>query len=190
MRFLLLLGRMRTKIHASQSAFSLVETLIALGLVGITVTVLYTSFVKVNDFADANRLHTCAFEIVQARVDRALSVRPFTPQNGSDPFITSGSNSLTSDLMLCGTNTVSLGTPCNETVNILINSDALATSGTVQAVVSGTLTTLIQNASIVTGGTAAASGTVQLRSVNINLNYLYRGRPYNVQMTCLRAPDV
>ena len=181
---------MRTIILARHSAFSLVETLMALGLTSIAVTVLYASFVKVNDFANVNRIHTCAFEIVQARVDRALSVRPFTPQNGADPFITSGTNPLTSDLMLCGSNTVVLGTPCKETVNILINSDALATSGTIQAVVSGTLTTLIQNASIVTGSAPAASGTVQLRSVNINLDYQYRGRPYNVQMTCLRAPDV
>ena len=164
--------------------------MIALGLVGIAITTLYASFVKVNDFADANRLNTCAFEIVQARVDRALAVRPFTPVNGADPFITSGTNPITSDLMLCGTNSVTLGVPCKETVNILINSDTLATSGTVQTVVSGTLTTLIQNASITTGGTTSTSGTVQLRSININLDYQYRGRPYNVQMTCLRAPDV
>ena len=181
---------MKAKMQMQPFAFSLVETMIALGLVGITVTALYTSFVKVNDFADANRLQTCAFEIVQARVDKALAVRPFTPVNGSDPFVSSGMNPLPSSLMLCGSNTVALGTPCQETVNILINSDALATSGSIQAVVTGTLTTLVNNASIVTGGTTSASGTVQLRSVNIRLDYQYRGRPYNVQMTCLRAPDV
>ena len=171
-------------------AFSLVETLIALGLIGIAVTALYTSFVKVNDFAESNRLSTCAFEIVQARVDKALSVRPFTPVNGADPFLSTSGNPLASSLMLCGSNTVTLGVPCKETVNILINSDALATSGSIQAVVTGTLTTLVNNASIVTGGTTSTSGSVQLRSINIRMDYQYRGRPYNVQMTCLRAPDV
>jgi len=180
---------MKAKMHKRSFAFSLVETMIALGLVGITVTTLYTSFVKVNDFADANRINTCAFEIVQARVDKALAVRPFTPVNGSDPFVSSGTNPLPSSLMLCGTNTVTLGTPCKETVNILINSDALATSGSIQAVVTGTLTTLVNNATILTGGTTSSSGTVQLRSINIRMDYQYRGRPYNVQMTCLRAPE-
>ena len=181
---------MKAKIYAQSFAFSLVETLIALGLVGIAVAALYASFLKVNDLADANRINTCAFEIVQARVDKALAIRPFTPVNGSDPLITSGSNPLTSDLMLCGSNSVSLGTPCKEVINILINSDALATSGSIQAVVTGTLTTTVNNASILTGGTASSSGTVQLRSINIRMDYQYRGRPYNVQMTCLRAPDV
>ena len=151
---------------------------------------LFGSIAKINEYARANRLNTCAFEILQARADKAFSVRPFTPINGSDPFITSGSNPLAANLMLCGTNTVALGTPCKETVNILIDSDNLYTNGTVLAVVTGTLTTVVQNASIVTGGTASASGTVQLRSVNMNLNYQCKGKAYNVQMTFLRAPDV
>jgi len=149
---------------------------------------LYGSIAKINEFAAANRLTTCANEIVQARVDKALSVRPFTPVNGSDPFITSGTNPILSSLMLCGTNTVTLGVPYVETVNILIDSDALATNGTIKAVVTGTLTTLIQNASIATGA-PLTTGLVQLRSVNFKLNYQYRNKSYNVQMTCLRAPD-
>ena len=146
-----------------------------------------------NRFAYVNRLNTCAFDILQARADKVFCVRPFTPVNGSDPFITSGTNPLPQSVMLCGSNTVTLGTPCVETINIILDSDVLAASGstgTIQAVVTGTLTTLVQNASILTGGTASSSGTVQLRSVNMNLNYKYRGQPYNVQMTCLRAPDV
>ena len=168
----------------SQNAFALVESLIALGIIGIVVVCLYSSFVKVNDFADRNRLNSLASDYVQARVDKALSVRPYTPINGADPFITSGSNTTPSALMLCGTNTVVLGTPVNESVNILINSDALATSGSIQAIVTGTLTTVIQDINPFT------SGTVKLRMININLNYQYRGLPYNVQMSCLRAPDV
>ena len=182
---------MRNKFYPRAcQAFTLTEILIALGLTTLAAVVFLSGVVQINKFAYANRLNTCAFDILQARADKVFCVRPFTPVNGSDPFITSGTNPLPQSVMLCGSNTVTLGTPCVETINIILDSDALVASGTIQAVVTGTLTTLVQNASILTGGSASSSGTVQLRSVNMNLNYQYRGQSYNVQMTCLRAPDV
>ena len=183
-------GRVAGLLKRAVAGFTLVETLIALGVTGAAVTVLYAAFTKMNDFAQASRINSCAAAIVQARLDKALAIRPFVPITGADPLVNSGSNTTPSDFMLCGTNTVLLGTPCTETVNILIDSDALSTSGTVQVIMTGTLSTLVDNASIQTGGTTASSGTVQLRRVNLNLNYQFRGRNYNVQMTCLRAPDV
>lgn len=176
--------------RCSRSGFTLVETLIAMGFLGLGIVGIYTALARLNDMANSSRIYSSAFQIVQARADRALSVRPFTPLNGADPFITSGTNPIASSLMLCGTSTVVLGVPCVETVNILIDPDALRVSGVISPVVTGTLTTIIQNASLTTGAPPSISGTVQLRSINFNLNYTYRGRPFNIQMSCLRSPDV
>jgi len=181
-----------------ESAFSLVEVLVALGFIGLTVGGIYGGLLKVNEYADTNRLNSCATAIVQAQLDRAFSVRPFyplpQPTIAGDPFdnvrntpTVSGTTGVPAALMITGT----LGVPKITPVNIFMNSDALASgsNAAAAAVVTGTLTTLVNDANIFTGGTTAISGTAMLRSINVKLTYRYHGRPCLIQMTGLRAPD-
>lgn len=173
------------------TGFSLVEALISVAIIGLAVAGIYTGMLKVNEFAVANRLNSCATQIVLSKLDQALSVRPFYPTaaGGADPFVaarnTSTYDAVPASLMV----SQALNTPVVvSSTNIFIDSDALAL-GSTNAYITGRLTTLVSDASIVTGGTIAVSGTTALRSVNVTLSYTFRGRDYAVQMTCLRAPD-
>ena len=180
------------------SGFSLIETLIAIAILSLAVGGIYCGLLKVNDYAETRRLSSCATAIVWAQIDQALAVRPFYPAPqltvAGDPFDDTRNNPTSSGTAGIPTKfmvTHTLGAVTTKTVGLFMNSDALASgsSTAAAAVVSGTLTTIVNEANITTGAAATTTGTSALRRINVNLTYLYRGRSYNIQMSALRAPD-
>jgi len=182
----------RSNRRRTESAFTLVETMVAIGVLGLALEGIYMGMMKINEYAEANRLNSCATQIVLSEIDNALSVRPFYPTTagGADPFDdtrnTSSTDKVPSSLMI----THALGTPVVTKPTIFSDPDVLAgITVTNPMVVTGTLSVVATEASITTGGTAATTGTSQLRNINVSLVYQYRGQSHTVQMSCLRAPD-
>ncbi|MEI6350447.1 MAG: type II secretion system protein [Verrucomicrobiota bacterium] len=150
--------------HHVQSGFALVEALIALMVIGITVVSLFAGLSKMNERAAVNRLYTCATAVVQSRIDRSLVDKPFDP----------GESQVHPDLVA----------HTETTPYIAVYKDP----DTNQVLVSGTMTTTVSSTTVpVTSGSSL--GNVTLQKTDVSLGYQFRGRNYNVQLTCLRSPD-
>ncbi|XHR29378.1 MAG: type II secretion system protein [Chthoniobacteraceae bacterium] len=186
--------------------FTLIEVMVTVGVIGLFVGAAYLGLLKLNSYATSNRLYTCASQMVQEVIDQALSVRPFYPATSgtsADPFDqkrnSNGVGGLPTGLMLSDT----LGTAKVTKIPVYLDAGVLSTGTTASlkttsdvlssaTVVQGTLTVLTNEASITTGGATASpslSGTSYLRRVSVSLSYQFCGQTFNIQRTCLRAPD-
>lgn len=186
-------------------AFSLLETLFALFAIGFVISVLYYSLTRINQFATANRLQTCAYAIVQDQIDRALNAHAFNPTAVPTPSIPPE--------FPCLTGTTAVGVTVTTSTAQAIYTDPAMVSGTAlvanlpsNAMVSGTLSIAVTATTdrVTTGsGTNAVISTGTLQLVDVVLQYNYRplgvwsgtnfvmgtAPQYRVEMSCLRASD-
>jgi type II secretory pathway pseudopilin PulG len=146
------------------AGFTLVEMLIAAGVL-FTVAIASTQALVIsNRWAAATRMKTNARAVVQRNIDQALAV-PFSSAQIPPILATTSSTGEVYDDDGNGDNKV----------DVVVQDSG----GTV--VVPGTLTRIV---------TAVANGeNADIRRVTFRVAYLFRGRPYTYEMETLRTRD-
>lgn len=148
------------------AAFSLVEIVIALAVLGTMASGCYIGFNAINEYSVSSRLYSEAQAVCQNQIDLILSKEPFD--------VTTNPQKIPSVLAL-GTTTVP---------NVFIYRDPV--SGKV--VVTGNMTTTISDV----GATMTFAGTtanLNVRRATVTVSYTFRNRTYNVSMDTLRTAD-
>jgi hypothetical protein len=160
----------------------MVETIIAIAVLGLGVATTIGALTKVNSLAAMGRNSTGAYTVLMNQVDLFQSMSPFNPQKtNSDgsaqiPKDTSHGSYPTYDLTL-GTHNISVnGTDFK--VPVYEYKDA---SGNVVLVVNGTLTVTVTDLSGSLPNTYQAVFTV---------TYTYLNRNYTYSMSIIRTSDV
>jgi prepilin-type N-terminal cleavage/methylation domain-containing protein len=145
-------------------AFTLVEVVMALAVVGTMGAGAYVGFNSLNTYAISSRLYSEAQTAAQNQIDLILSKEPFDPTRSKIPTV------------------LTLGT--TTTPNVFVYKDPV--SGKV--VVTGTMTTTITD--LGTTMTYAGSTTnLNTYRATVTVSYLYRNQTYNVSMDTMRTGD-
>ena len=149
-----------------QAAFTLVEIVIALAVLGTMAAGCYIGFNAVNEYSVSSRLYTEAQSVCQNQIDLILSKEPFD--------VTTNPQKIPSVLAL-GTTT---------TPNVFIYQDPV--SGKV--VVTGTMTATVTDM----GSTMSFAGTnanLNVRRATVTVSYTLHNRNYSVSMDTMRTAD-
>jgi type II secretory pathway pseudopilin PulG len=147
------------------AAFTLLEVMVACGLLAITAAAAIGSLIRMNYHAALSRLQTGACTVAQERIDHILEDGPFNPRKGQIP-----------DFLVEGTQTV--GSQSSPTIPIY--SDPI----TNEVVVYGWLTSTVTETTHPYG-----PWEVKVRNADVTVGYTFRGKPYSVRMCTVRSPD-
>src|SRR5436190_9951023 len=144
--------------------FTLMEVVMALGVIGTMGAGCYVGFNSLNTYAISSRLYSEAQTAAQNQIDLILSKEPFDPINNKIPTV-----------LTIGTTT---------TPNVFVYKDP--TSGNV--VVTGTIDTTV--ADVGTSMTFAGSTTnLNTYRATVQVKYSYRNKNYVVAMDTMRTGD-
>ncbi|HWY50582.1 MAG TPA: prepilin-type N-terminal cleavage/methylation domain-containing protein [Chthoniobacterales bacterium] len=145
-------------------AFTLMEVVMALAVIGTMGAGAYVGFNSLNTYAISSRLYTEAQTAAQNQIDLILSSEPFDPVHSKIPTV------------------LTLGT--TTTPNIFVYTDPV--SGNV--VVTGTMTTTVTD--LGTSMTFAGSTTnLNTYRATVAVSYTYRNTNYSVKMDTMRTGD-
>lgn len=169
------------------AGMTLVEAVFAVTLIGIGVAGSLTALTKANSIASMSRNSTGAQTVAQNEIDRFLAYQPFNPQKNNAtadcdgvvriqvpkdyPSVCAG-NAPTYDLTV-GTH--------------IVNGVAIYKEPTTGVIVSGTMTTVIQDVSQTYAPTGAV---IPLYRATITIDYTYLNRSYKTTMSTLRVSDI
>ena len=157
-------------IHKALAAFTLVETMVAISVLGIGLASTVGALTKFNSIASISRNATGACTVVTNQIDLIQSDTPFNPQKTNPD----GTAQIPPELQL--------GTQTQENVPIYQDPN----TGTV---VTGTLTTTVSDMS----STYTQSGqTFPLTTYQavVTLTYTYLNRNYSFSMSTIRTSDI
>lgn len=154
----------RSRVH--ERAFTLVEVLIATALLGLLAGSAIWALTQANNYASISRLYTGAETAAQNQVDVILTDSPFNPQY-SPPEVPTA---------------LTAGTSTAQTVTIY--SEPAGADGTTHAV-TGQMLTTVTNVPVTVKGQ-----NLNLYSATVVVTYIFRGKPYRVQLNAMRASDV
>src|SRR5438046_4799717 len=146
------------------AAFTLMEVVMALAVIGTMGAGAYVGFNSLNTYAISSRLYSEAQTAAQNQIDLILSVEPFDVTTNTIPSV------------------LALGT--TTTPNIFIYEDPV--SGNV--VVTGSMATTVTD----TGSTmnfAGANTNRNIRRATVTVSYTDRNTNYNVTMDTMRTAD-
>ena len=149
-----------------RAAFSLVEVMAAIGILGITAAVSIVALNQMNNRAFLSRCQTGASTVAQNQIDLILSEMPFNPQKSqTPPSLTLG--------------TQSQGTSSAPSVPIYTDpvTGVVAVRGWMTTTVADTNTTL-------------SGVSLQIYRATVTVNYKFRGKDYSVAMSTLRSSDI
>lgn len=145
-----------------EEAFTLMEILITSGILMLVGATAMYALTLTNSNAVGSRVQAAAQSIVQNQIDQILTRGPYVPTN-VPPDIPA---------------VLTAGTTTTKNVPVFVDPE------TGKLVVSGTLTTEIEDAG------ATANGTpLRVVKAGVTLNYTLAGRAHTVVMDTLRAPD-
>jgi prepilin-type N-terminal cleavage/methylation domain-containing protein len=153
-------------------AFTLIEVVMALAVLGTMAGGCYVGFNSLNAYAVSSRLYSEAQTCAQNQIDLILSKEPFDPTNNKVPSVLGGQ-------VLAANASTTVTTP-----NVFIYTDPV--NGNV--VVTGTMTTTITNP----GSTMTFAGTttnLNAYRATVSVSYTYRNRSYAVTMDTMRTAD-
>ena len=150
----------------SIGAFTLVEIVIALGVLGTMSAGAYVGFNAINAYAVSSRLYSEAHAVAQNQIDLILSKGPFdlTTNPPRIPAV------------------LALGTTVKP--NVFIYRDSV--SGT--AVVTGTMSTTVTEYPA-TMTYASKTRDLNIRKATVTVSYAWRNKDYRVTMETLRTAD-
>jgi prepilin-type N-terminal cleavage/methylation domain-containing protein len=198
------------------AAFTLVETVIALAVLGVMASGVYIGFNAINAYAVSSRLYSEAQTAAQNQVDLILSKEPFdivaAKISGSfDPTLNKVPAELmtTTELDALATSGVTFPTAAptatpaatstyfpyypyyrdGSNPNVLKKQAFIyqdPVNGNV--VVTGTLSTTVTDATIASSF-VNANTDLNVRKANVTVTYTFRGRNYTVSMDTLRTAD-
>lgn len=149
-------------------AFTLIEVLVALGLIGITAGASLSAMLRINDFAFVGRLYTGAITVTQNQIDLILSDSPFNPQRTPAQI----PPELVTDLQNGGPQIQ---------YNVPIYKDPVTNIVSV----TGTMATSIVDTGATVGGNA-----LTVYRATVTVSYRFRERNYSVVMSTMRASDL
>jgi type II secretory pathway pseudopilin PulG len=147
--------------YSPRAAFTLVEIVVALGLVSLIAMTSLWTLSDVNRQAAAHRLFTEAQAIAQNQIELFQTDGPFNPQLNQIPL------------------SLQLDKRWKQGVTIYTDphNDSI--------VVTGNLTTTVLDPAISIGGVS-----LNLRQVTVRLDYIFGGHTYVVRMNSMRASDL
>jgi prepilin-type N-terminal cleavage/methylation domain-containing protein len=154
----------KSKQQGGKRAFTLMEVVMALAVVGTMGAGAYVGFNSLNTYAISSRLYTEAQTAAQNQIDLILSKEPFDPTRNKIPTV------------------LALGT--TTTPNVFVYKDPV--SGNI--VVTGTMTTTVTDL----GATMTFAGSTKNLNTyraTVTVSYTYRGKTYNVSMDTMRTGD-
>src|SRR2546421_3264993 len=154
----------KSRRHGSKRAFTLMEVVMALAVVGTMGAGCYVGFNSLNTYAISSRLYSEAQTAAQNQIDLILSKEPFDPVNNKIPTV------------------LTLGT--TTTPNVFVYKDPV--SGNV--VVTGTMTTTVTDLGT-TMTFAGSTKNLNTRRATVTVTYTYRDKTYNVSMDTMRTGD-
>ena len=149
----------------TKRAFTLMEIVMALAVLGTMAGGCYYGFNSINTYAISSRLYTEAQACAQNQIDLILSAGPFDPANNKVPTV--------------------LTTGTTDTPNVFIYRDPV--SGNVA--VTGTMRTVISDAGY-TMTYAGSTNNLNLRRATVTVSYTFRNTPYAVTINTLRTSDL
>lgn len=156
----------RAKFRPEEAAFTLIEAIVALAIIGIGLGSFVMGMTKLNQQASISRNATGAAAILQNQVDLILSDGPFNPNKTNEdgtpqipPELTVGSH--------------------------VINNTPIYREPTTGVIVSGTLTTTITDITQVFSGM-----TMTMYQANLSVSYFYRGVIYSASRSTIRTSDI
>jgi prepilin-type N-terminal cleavage/methylation domain-containing protein len=148
------------------AGFTLLEIVIALGVLGTMSSGAYIGFNAINAYAVSTRLYSEAQAVAQNQIDLILSKGPFN--------ITSIPNKVPTIL--------ELGTKIQP--NVFVYTDPV----TGQNIVTGTMTTTISDPNL-SQAYMNATTPLSMRKATVVVSYQFRNRNYAVTMHTLRTAD-
>jgi prepilin-type N-terminal cleavage/methylation domain-containing protein len=154
----------KSKRQGGKLAFTLMEVVMALAVVGTMGAGAYVGFNSLNTYAISSRLYSEAQTCAQNQIDLILSKEPFDPTKSKIPTV------------------LTLG--ATTTPNVFVYQDPVSGS----AVVTGTMTTTVTD----TGATMNFAGTttnLNTYRATVNVSYTYRNTNYSVSMDTMRTGD-
>jgi prepilin-type N-terminal cleavage/methylation domain-containing protein len=158
---------------AAVRGFTLVEIVIALAVLGTMTAGAYIGFNAINAYAVSSRLYTEAQSVAQNQIDLVLSKEPFDPTS-IDP-VTLQPNKIPAIL--------AIGTTV--TPNVFIYEDPV----TGKVIVTGTMTTTVSDPNFQMTFTPGTTTNLNVRRVNVRVEYTFRNTNYVVSMDTMRTGD-
>lgn len=158
-----------TRRQRTRDGFTMLETIIAIGLIGVGVASSIGALTKVNSIASMSRNATGASTVVMNEIDAILSNGPFNPQKTNKD----GTKQIPPELQL-----TPAGQPRTKTVAIYKEP----TSG---VIVGGTMSTTVSDASATYNGRSLI-----MYRATVTVKYTYLNRNYSFSMSTLRASDL
>jgi type II secretory pathway pseudopilin PulG len=155
-----------------ETAFTLMEVVMALAVIGTMGAGCYVGFNSLNAYAVSSRLYSEAQTCAQNQIDLILSKEPFDPVNNKVPSVLGGQ-------VLAANASTTTTTP-----NVFIYKDPVTGS----VVVTGTMTTTITNpgSTMTFAGTTANLNTYR---ATVTVSYTFRKTNYSVSMDTMRTAD-
>jgi prepilin-type N-terminal cleavage/methylation domain-containing protein len=154
----------KSKRQGGKRAFTLMEVVMALAVVGTMGAGAYVGFNSLNTYAISSRLYTEAQTAAQNQIDLILSKEPFDPTKSKIPSV-----------LTVGTTT---------TPNVFIYKDPV----TGNTVVTGTMTTTVTDIGA-TMNFAGATTNLNTYRATVTVSYTYRNTNYSVSMDTMRTGD-
>jgi len=144
--------------------FTLMEVVMALGVIGTMGAGCYIGFNSLNSYAVSSRLYSEAQSAAQNQIDLILSKEPFDPTKSKIPTV------------------LTLGT--TTTPNVFVYKDPVSGN----TIVTGTMTTTVTD----TGATMTYAGSTTALNTyraTVTVSYTYRNKNYTVSMDTMRTGD-
>ncbi|MDB6173395.1 MAG: hypothetical protein JWL59_2706 [Chthoniobacteraceae bacterium] len=154
------------RVKKLRAAFSIIETILAIGVMGIATSATMAGLLKMNNNAALSRVRTGASTAAQNQIDYLLSIQPYNPQRNQVP-------------PELATGTLLTGSAANPTIPIYI--DPATNTSLVKAYMSTEVTDMNQTVNGI---------NTNLRRINVKIFYTFRGQTYITTMSTLRASDI
>ena len=151
---------------ARNAGFTLIEAVVAIALIGITITAFTMTMSSLNESASVTRNATGASTALQNQIDLILSDGPFNPQKVNSD----GTPQIPPELTL-GTHVLTNVPIYREPTSVIV--------------VSGTLTTTVTDMSPVLNGII-----MPIYRSDVRVTYTYRNKSYSFARSTLRASDI
>jgi prepilin-type N-terminal cleavage/methylation domain-containing protein len=155
--------------RSGRHAFTLIEVLVAVGLLSLAAGSSIWALTQANNYASIARLQTGALTAAQSRIDYLLADAPFNPQNGE----------------LGTSNEWAVG---NAVQTVTIYTEPAGSGGQTHTVTGQMQTTVAQIPDPVMS--KAPGAQLNLYSATVVVTYTYRNRNYRVQLNAVRTSDV
>jgi Tfp pilus assembly protein PilV len=166
----------------ARAAFTLVETVVAIGLIGVGIATVIGALTHINSIAFMSRNETGAYTVLMNEADQFESLTPFNPQKSQVPVDTSNGTYPLYDMTVTSTGTSRQLSVDGTSWNVPIY-EYQDSSNNIVNVVNGQLTETVTDLST---STPALPNTYQ---AVFTLTYTYRNRTYTYSMSAIRTSD-